>query len=108
MRSTREGSLTAFMAACGSVDVLQVATALLELAHGGFGRIGVKRLYVAQRANQGFSHVLCHLLGIATDVEIRAVVEPLDEIPPRLPQAVLHIDLPGRVAREGNIHPGQR
>src|ERR1700680_642293 len=109
MRSTREGSFAEFMASRGgSVDVLEVAAAFFELAHRGFGGVGLKPLHVGQRSNQGFSHVLRHLVGVAADVEIRAVVEPIDEIPPRLPHAMLHVDLLGCVARERNIHPGQR
>src|SRR5262249_6854370 len=109
MRSTRESSLTEFIESrAASVDVLKVAAALFELAHRGFGGVGRERLHVGERPDQGFPHVLCHVLGVAADVEMRAVVEPIDEIVPRLPHAVLHVDLFGLIAREGEIDPAQR
>src|SRR5260370_39675415 len=109
MRSTREGSFAEFMERRrGSVDVLNVAAAFFELAHRGFGGIGHKPPHVGERPNQGFPHVLRHVLGVAADVEIRAVVEPIDEIAPRVPHAMLHVDLLGRIAREGEIDAGER
>src|SRR6266851_8923944 len=109
MRSTREGSFAEFMERRrGSVDVLNVAAAFFELAHRGFGGIGLKPLHVGERPNQGFPHVLRHVLGVAADVEIRAVVEPIDEIAPLVPHAMLHVDLLGCIARERVLHAGQR
>src|SRR5260370_27470793 len=73
MRSTREGSFAEFMErGRGSVDVLQVAATLFELAHRGFGGVGRKPLHVGERPHQGLSHVLRHPVRVAADVEIRA------------------------------------
>src|SRR5207247_9395612 len=63
---------------------------------------------VGDRPRHGFPPVLRQVLGAAADVEIRAVVEPIDETAPRVPHAMLHVDLLGRIAREGEIDARER
>src|SRR2546423_1313482 len=109
MRSTREGSLAELMeSGCSSINVLQVAAALFELAHRGFRGFGRKPFHVAQRPHQSRAHVLGHPLCVAANVKKRPRVPPFDEIAPRFPHAMLHVDLLQRVAREGKVDARQR
>ena len=48
-------------------------------------------------------HVLCHLRGIATHVEVRTVLQPCIQLAPVFTQALLHIDFFGRVTRKGEV-----
>src|SRR5712671_3083960 len=90
------------------VHVLQIAPSALERADRLLGDLGSDRLHVGIGLDQRAAHVLGHLLGVAADIEIGAVLEPLDQLAAAIPQAVLDVDLLRRVAREGDVHAGQR
>ena len=50
---------------------------------------------------QGFLHILRHVVGVATHIEVSACFQPLVELKPCLAQAVLHINLVGLIPAEG-------
>src|ERR1700688_1984658 len=105
MRSLREtSSVMAYPIGAGSVSVLQVALVALQRRYRLFGR---QRLYVGVSAYQGGTHIFCHILGIAAYVEIRAAVEPFDQVAAPVPHLVLDVNLLGRIAREGHVHTGE-
>src|ERR1039458_6499031 len=108
MRSLREtSSVMGLPIDAGSIGVLQVALVALQARHRLLGRFRRQRLHVGIRAHQSGAHILGHRLGVAADVEMRAAVEPFDQIAALLPQSVLHVDFLGRVAREGDVHAGE-
>src|SRR5689334_21144935 len=91
-----------------SIRILQIPLAALELNHRLLGRVGGERFYVRIGAHERGAHVLRHRLGVAADIEEGALVEPLDELAAALPQPVLNIDLLRLVARERDVHAGER
>ena len=48
-----------------------------------------------------------HALGIATDIDMRALLQPLPEQSGLLQHAMLYVDLLGLIARERGIQTGQ-
>ena len=52
--------------------------------------------------------VLGHRLLVAADVEMRAVLEPGEQLGAALPHAVLDVDLLGLIAREGDVEAGEQ
>src|SRR6267378_2619528 len=62
------------------VHVLQIAPSALERADRLLGDLGSDRLHVGIGLDQSAAHVLGHLLGVAADIEIGAVLEPLDQL----------------------------
>src|SRR5437764_11082794 len=91
-----------------SVDVLQVALPAIESEHRLLGGLRWQRLHIGIRADQRRAHILRHRLGVATDVEVSALFEPIDQVAALVPHPVLNIALLRRVAREGDVHPCQR
>ena len=52
-------------------------------------------------------HVTGHRLLIAADIEMRAVLEPREEVARLLVHAVLDVSLGAGIAREGNVEAGK-
>ena len=62
---------------------------------------------LAKDALQRGVHVLRHRVGVAADVDRRAILHPRVQLAPRVPQRMLHVALLRLVARERHVQPRQ-
>src|ERR1043166_10053281 len=84
-----------------SVDVLLVAALLLELRHERDRLLDGARAMLRHDVDQRALDILRHALGIAADIDMRAVGEPGPEVAADLAHAVLHEEFLAPVARPG-------
>src|ERR1019366_6096152 len=91
--------------ATSSIDVALVALLFLQLFHK-FGRSrGGHAALLRNDVEQGGVHILGHALGVATDIEISAALDPGPELGRILPHPVLHVKLEQLIPREGGVDP---
>src|SRR5215469_10592445 len=90
-----------------SIHILLVAAVLLHLGHEGDRLVG--RAYPEGRhdLDQRRLDVLGHALGVAADIDMRALGEPGPQIAANVAHAVLDIDFFGGVARPGEGEAGE-
>ncbi len=69
-----------------------------------FGVFGAYAGLLLQDAGQRLMHRRGHAVGIAADIDRRAVADPAIDIRGLLAQPVLHVDLLGLIARKRHIH----
>src|SRR3974390_2230654 len=108
MRSLREISSVIGRPMAWSVCVLEITLVAFQRCDCLPGSLARQPFYVGIGAHQGRVHVLGHIFRIATDIEVGATIEPFYQLAPLIPDLVLHIDLLRRVAREGDVHAGER
>ena len=66
-----------------------IAAAALELRDGEFGGIGRKGFHIRIGGDERCADILRHGLGVAADIELRAVVQPFDDVAPLLPKGTM-------------------
>src|SRR3954470_8722051 len=91
-----------------SIDVALVAVVGDESADMLLGRLAALPALLGDDADQGLVHVRSECLGVAADVEMRALLEPGVEVPGLLEHAMLDVDLARLVPRESDVHPPER
>ena len=85
-----------------------ITTAALEFRDSELGGVGRKGLHVRIGCDERCADILRHGLGVAADIELGAIVQPIDEVAAPLPETMLHVDLLRRVTREGEVELRQR
>src|ERR1043165_4094877 len=90
------------------VNIALIPAGLGEAVQPGFCLLGTLATLLDGDREQRVLDVLGHALGVATDVEVRALLQPLPELGGSLLHAVLDIDLLRLVAREGEVEAVQR
>src|SRR4051812_1497188 len=78
--------------ACASVHVLLIAALLLEIGHERDGLIGRACTVLRHDVDQRDFDVLRHPLGVAADIDMRAVGKPHPQIAADFAHAVLHVE----------------
>src|SRR5829696_3022561 len=91
-----------------SIHVGLVAARLLKALYEDDGFIDGSSAVLRDDIDEGGFHVLGHALGIAADVEMRALREPAPQLRPDLAHAILHVDLVCAVARPGERQAGEQ
>src|SRR3712207_2358956 len=92
----------------GSVHVALVAALTPEVGDVGRGVLRRAPAYLGDDPVQRGVDVPRHALLVAADVEVRAVLQPGEQVAAALPHPVLDVDLLRLVAREGDVDPGER
>src|SRR5580693_4435830 len=92
---------------------VQTASQALRGLGGQLGEIGLgcRRLHSAlfsDDVGEAAIDIARHPLGIAADIEMRAVFEPRPQLDGVLQEPVLDVDLVLLVARKGGVEPGQQ
>ena len=91
-----------------SVDIALVSACLGEAVQPGFRRGGTLAAPSHRNVHKSGPDVLGHALGVAADIEVRALFHPGPEFGRVLAHAGLDIDLLGLIARESEIESRQQ
>src|SRR6478736_6116010 len=89
------------------VHILLIAALLLQVRDERDRLVGGAHAVLRHDVDQRALHVLRHALGVAADVDMRAVGKPGPQIAPDLAHAVLHVEFLLAVARPGERKPRQ-
>src|SRR5262249_53293204 len=99
-----------------SVDVLLVASPLLEVGDERDRLVDRAHAELRNDIDQRKLHVLGHALGVAAAIDVRSVGEPRPQVATDLAHAILHVEFLLAVARPGEretreqahrLHPGE-
>src|SRR6266403_286842 len=91
-----------------SINVLLEPALLFEFPNEADGLIGRAGAKLRDDIDQCALHILCHPLGIAADIEMRALCKPGPQFATDLAHAILHVELLVAVARPRQRHSRQQ
>src|SRR5262245_17552018 len=82
-----------------SIHILLIAALLLQIRYEQSRLFRAARAVLRHDIDQRGLDILCHALGVAADIEVRAVGDPTPQIAANLAHTILHVDLLIAIAR---------